>query len=106
MSLAVRHPEAVATAAGHSNGVGFALTAQNVAAATATVGLSPATADEVSGLTATQFTARAGVYRGSKRKWPQSTRCSPRFWAPVMLPTRLPKPPTTQSQVCKRGGER
>jgi hypothetical protein len=62
MSLAVRHPEAVATAAGHLNGVGFALTAQNVAAATATVGLPPAIADEVSGLTATQFSAPAGRY--------------------------------------------
>jgi PE family len=66
MSLAVRHPEAVATAAGHLNGVGFALTAQNVAAATATVGLPPAIAGEVSGLTATQFTAHAGLYRRSE----------------------------------------
>lgn len=106
MSLAVRHAEAVATAAGHLNGVGFASTAQNVAAPTATVGLSPVTADEVSGWTATQFTARAGLYRGSERKWRQSARCSPRFWAPVILPARLPKPPTTQSQVCKRRGER
>lgn len=72
MSLAVRHPEAMATAAGHLNGVRFASTAQNVAAATAMVGLSPAVADEVSGLTATQFTARAGLYRGSERKWPKS----------------------------------
>ena len=79
MSLAVRHPEAVATAAGHLNGVGFASTAQNMAASTATVGLSPAAADEVPGWTATQFTARAGLYRGSEHKWRQSTRCSPRF---------------------------
>ena len=72
MSLAVRHPKAVATVAGHSTGVRFASTAQNVAAATAMVGLSPSVADEVSGLTATQFTARAGLYRGSERKWPKS----------------------------------
>jgi PE family len=63
VSLAIRHPEAVATAAGHSNGVGFALNAQNVAVATAAVGLPPATADEVSGLTATQFTVHAARCR-------------------------------------------
>jgi hypothetical protein len=105
MSLSVRHPKAVATAAGHLNGVGFALTAQNVAAVTATLGLSPATADEVSGLTATQFTARAGLYRGNERKSRQCTRCSPRFSAAMVLPTRLGKPPT-QSELCKRGGGR
>ena len=77
MSLAVGPPEAVATAAGHSTGVGFALTARNTASATATVGSPPATADAVSGLTATQFTAHAGLY----------ARCSRRFRAPAIVPT-------------------
>ena len=41
MPLAIRHPDAAATASGHLSGVGFALATQNLASATATVGLPP-----------------------------------------------------------------
>ena len=67
MSFVITHPEALATAAGHLTGVGSVLAAQNVAAAAATTSLPPADADEVSALTATQFSAHAALYRGLKR---------------------------------------
>jgi hypothetical protein len=105
MSLVIPHPEAPATAVGHLNRVGFMLT-QNMAAAAGASGLPPASTDKTSGLTATQSIARSAVHRGNDRKSWQCMRCSPRFCTAVVIPTRLPKPPTTQSQVCKRGGER
>jgi hypothetical protein len=63
VSCVITHPEALATAAGHVNGVGSTPAAQNVAAAAATTGLLPAAADEVSALTATQFSAHAALYQ-------------------------------------------
>ena len=42
MSFVFTHPEALAAAAGHLNGVGSARAAQNVAAAPATTALPPA----------------------------------------------------------------
>ena len=63
MSFVTTHPEALATAAGHLNGLGSALAAQNLAASAATTGLVPAAADEVSALTATQFSAHAAMYQ-------------------------------------------
>ena len=63
MSFVITHPEALATAASHLNGVGSVMAAQNVAAAAATTGLPPAAADEVSALTATQFSAHAAMYQ-------------------------------------------
>ncbi len=63
MSFVITHPEALTMAASHLNGVGSVLGAQNVAAAAATTGLPPAAADEVSALTATQFSAHAVMYQ-------------------------------------------
>ena len=63
MSFVITHPEALATAASHLNGVGSVMAAQNAAAAAATTGLPPAAADEVSALTATQFSAHAAMYQ-------------------------------------------
>lgn len=74
MPLAVRHPEAVATAGSHSNGAGFPLPARNVAAATATPGLPPTVVHDVSALTATQFDAHAVRY-GAERPTPSAPGC-------------------------------
>jgi PE family len=63
MSFVIAHPEALATAAGHLDGVRSALAAQNVVAAAATTGLPPAAADEVSALTATQFSVHVVLYQ-------------------------------------------
>ena len=63
MSFVITHPEALATATSHLNAIGSVLAAQNVAAATATTELPPAAADEVSALTATQFSAHAAIYQ-------------------------------------------
>ena len=63
MSFVITHPQALATAASHLNGVGSVAAAQNAAAAAATTGLFPAAADEVSALTATQFNAQGVVYQ-------------------------------------------
>jgi len=58
MSFVITHPEALAAAA---RGVGSVLTARNVA--TAPTGFAPAAADEVSALTAIQFSAHAVQYQ-------------------------------------------
>jgi hypothetical protein len=50
-------------AAGQLQEIGVAMAAQNAAAATPTVGVVPAAADEVSALTATQFSAHADTYQ-------------------------------------------
>ncbi len=63
MSFVFTHPEALAAAAGHLNGVGSAMAAQNVAAAPATTALPSAAADEVSALTAAQFSVHAAIYQ-------------------------------------------
>jgi hypothetical protein len=65
MSFVIARPEALASAAGQLNGAGSALAAQNVAAAAATTGLAPAAADEVSALTATQFSAHAAMFQAA-----------------------------------------
>ncbi len=61
MSFVFARPEALAGAAAHLKGVGSALAAQNIAAATVTIALPPAAADEVSAMTATQFGAHAAM---------------------------------------------
>ena len=63
MSFVIAHPEALAAAAGHLNAAGTVMAAQNTAAAAVTTGLFPAAADEVSALTATQFSAHGAMYQ-------------------------------------------
>ena len=63
MSFVTTQPETLATAAGNLTAIGSAVSAENAAAAASTIGVSPAAADEVSALTATQFAAHASVYQ-------------------------------------------
>ncbi|WP_204080938.1 PE family protein [Mycobacterium riyadhense] len=63
MSYVITAPEMLAAASDDLRGVGFALTAQNAAAAGPTTGVIPAAADEVSALTAAQFAAHAQMYQ-------------------------------------------
>lgn len=63
MPFVMTRPEALATAAGRLHEIGSAMAAQNAAAVAATTRLPPATADEVSVLTATQFSAHAAMYQ-------------------------------------------
>jgi len=63
MSFVTTQPEALTTAAGTLQGLGSAMAAQNAAAAAPTTGVVPAAADEVSALTAAQFTAHAQLYQ-------------------------------------------
>jgi hypothetical protein len=63
MSYVITHPEALATAAIQLNAVGSALAAQNMAATAPTTALPPAAADEVSALTAMQFSAHGTLYQ-------------------------------------------
>jgi PE family len=63
MSFVTTQPEALAAAAGNLQSIGSALSAQNSAAATPTTGVVPAAADEVSALTAAQFSAHAQMYQ-------------------------------------------
>lgn len=63
MSFVTTQPEELTAAAGNLQGIGSALAAQNVAAASPTTGVVPAAADEVSALTATQFAAHAAMYQ-------------------------------------------
>ena len=65
MSFVIARPEALASVAGRLDGFGSALAAQSVAAAAVTTGLPPAAADEVSALTATQFSAHAAMYQAA-----------------------------------------
>jgi PE family len=65
MSFVIARPEALAGAAGDLDVVASALAAQNLAAAAVTAGLPPAAADEVSALTATQFSAHAALYQAA-----------------------------------------
>ena len=62
-SLVTTHPELLSAAASDLQGIGSAMAAQNAAAAGPTGGVVPAAADEVSALTAAQFTAQAGQYQ-------------------------------------------
>ncbi len=63
MSFVTTQPEALSAAAGNLQGIGAAVAAQNAAAASPTTGVIPAAADEVSALTAAQFTAHAQMYQ-------------------------------------------
>ncbi|KKC05752.1 PE family protein [Mycobacterium nebraskense] len=63
MSFVTTQPEALAAAAGSLQSIGSALAAQNAAAAAPTTGVVPAAADEVSALTAAQFSAHAQMYQ-------------------------------------------
>jgi hypothetical protein len=63
MSFVTTQPEALSAAAGNLQGIGAAVAAHNAAAASPTTGLIPAAADEVSALTAAQFTAHAQMYQ-------------------------------------------
>src|ERR1700733_16329133 len=63
MSFVSIVPEILSTAADNLQSVGLRLQAQNTAAVAPTTGLIPAASDEVSALTAMQFTAHAHAYQ-------------------------------------------
>jgi hypothetical protein len=63
MSFVTTQPEALMAAAGHLQGLGSAMAAQNAAAAAPTTGVVPAAADEVSALQAMQFAAYGNLYQ-------------------------------------------
>ena len=63
MSFVTTQPEALAAAAGSLQTIGSTLNAQNAAGAAPTTGVVPAAADEVSALTAAQFSAHAQMYQ-------------------------------------------
>jgi hypothetical protein len=63
MSFVTTEPEMLAAAAGALQSIGSTMSAQNAAAAPATIGVVPAAADEVSALTAAQFAAHARMYQ-------------------------------------------
>lgn len=63
MSFVTTQPEALTAAAANLQTIGSALAAQNAAAAAPTTGVTPAAADEVSALQATQFTAYGNLYQ-------------------------------------------
>ncbi|BCO35566.1 PE family protein [Mycobacterium heckeshornense] len=63
MSFVSVQPDMLVTVAGDLASTGSALSAQNAAAASPTVGMVPAAADEVSALTAAHFTAHAQSYQ-------------------------------------------
>jgi hypothetical protein len=63
MSFVSTQPTEVSAAAENLQGIGSAMTAQNVAAATPTTGVLPAAADGVSALTAVQFATHAQMYQ-------------------------------------------
>jgi PE family len=63
MSFVTTQPEALSAAAGDLQGIGAGLTAHSSAEAGPTTAVSPAAADEVSALTAAQFTAHAQLYQ-------------------------------------------
>jgi hypothetical protein len=63
MTFVTTQPEMLTAAAGQLQEIGAAMAAQNAAAAIPTVGVVPAAADEVSALTATQFSTHATTYQ-------------------------------------------
>ena len=63
MSFVTTQPEAIAAAATALQGIGSAMAAQNAVAAPTTTAVTPAAADDVSALTATQFAAHAQLYQ-------------------------------------------
>src|ERR1700753_723951 len=63
MSYVTTHPEALDFAATRLEGIGTALAAQTAAPAASTASVTPAAADEVSALQATQFSAYGNLYQ-------------------------------------------
>jgi hypothetical protein len=63
MSFVTIQPETLSEAAGNLAGIGVDVAAHNAAAASPTTAVIPAAADEVSALTAAQFTAHAQLYQ-------------------------------------------
>jgi hypothetical protein len=63
MSFVTTQPEMLAATAGSLQAIGSAIATNNSAAAGPTAGLIPAAADEVSALTATQFSMHAAMYQ-------------------------------------------
>jgi hypothetical protein len=63
MSFVTTRPEMLSSAAGNLVSIGSALSAQNATAAAPTTGVVPAAADEVSALTAAQFSIHAQMYQ-------------------------------------------
>src|ERR1700744_1742475 len=63
MSYVTTHPQTLLATAGDLEGIGAAVNAGNMAAASPTPGFLPAAADEVSALTAAQFAAHAQMYQ-------------------------------------------
>jgi hypothetical protein len=63
MSFVTTQPQVLSAAAGELQGIGSTVSAVNAAAAAPTTGVVPAAADEVSALTAAQFTAHAQMYQ-------------------------------------------
>jgi hypothetical protein len=63
MTFVTTQPEMLTAAAGQLQEIGVAMAAQNAGAAAPTLGVVPAAADEVSALTATQFSAHATTYQ-------------------------------------------
>lgn len=63
MSFVTTHPEVMTAAALDLQGVGSQMAAGNAAVAGPTTGVVPAAADEVSALTAAQFSTHAAMYQ-------------------------------------------
>lgn len=63
MSFVTTQPEILTAAAGSLQTIGATMAAGNTAAAAPTVGVIPPAADEVSALTAAQFTAQGELYQ-------------------------------------------
>lgn len=63
MSFVTAQPEALESAASSLTGIGSGLAARNAAVQVPTTGVVPASADEVSMLTAAQFAAHAQMYQ-------------------------------------------
>src|ERR1700728_2771893 len=63
MSFVTTQPEALTATAANLAGIATTMSAQTSAAAAPTTGVVPAAADEVSALTATQFSVHAQMYQ-------------------------------------------
>ena len=63
MSFVTAQSETMAAAANALHGIGSVMVAQNAVAAPPTTAVTPAAADDVSALTATQFAAHAQLYQ-------------------------------------------
>ena len=63
MSFVTAEPGALDATAGELTGLGTTMSSSSAAAAPATTGVMPAAADEVSALTALQFSTHGGMYQ-------------------------------------------